>query len=84
MVAGRDPARAAAQVSQAGPSSASPRRCLTEPVRACPIQIGWCRRVPGAGDHNQAALPLGLTGKRAHAHLGFVEGAGGDVLQWRC
>jgi hypothetical protein len=32
-------------------------------VRARPIQIRWCRRVPIGGDHKRAALPLDLAGK---------------------
>jgi hypothetical protein len=62
-VAGRDPARAAAEVSQAGPSEASPRRHLSEGVRTHPIQIGRCRCVPIGNDHKRAALPLDLAGK---------------------
>jgi hypothetical protein len=81
---GRDPARAAAEVSRAGPSVVYPCQCLTEPVCTRPIQIGWRRHVPFGGDKKRAALPLDLAGKRARAHLGFVGGAGDDANRRRC
>jgi hypothetical protein len=60
---GRDPARATAEASRAGPSAASLHRRVTELVRARPIQIGRRRRVPSAGDQKRVALPLCLAEK---------------------